>query len=343
MSKIIELGIWGSVFAVPNVVVDKGLKLASDVQLKVLLYILRNSDTQLTDELVAEKLSIHIDDVRDALEYWSQKGLPFVQGGGVPASESADILSDHAQEGVDNTQISSPDSKVTDDSARKKLKSLSRTIKPEPAYVAKRLKADKNLVLLLDEAQRILGKVLSNVDTATLIMLHDTDGLPVEVILMLMEYASSINRANLRFIERTGIEWGEEGIVTVALAEEKLKRYTENSDAFRRVSAVFGLKIGGTPTKKQLEFADTWVNVWGFSDDMLRLAYEMCVDRKGEMKMPYINGILKRFYEKGLKNPTEVSEAESSDNSPKKNKKLADKETASYDLDQYENKSMFDD
>lgn len=343
MSNIIELGIWGSVFAVPNVVVDKGLKLASDVQLKVLLYILRNSDTQLTDELVAEKLSIHIDDVRDALDYWSQKGLSFREGRVVPVPESTDILSDQDTDKADSSETSESDSQSSDENVRRKPKPLSRAIKPEPAYVAKRLKADKDLVLLLDEAQRILGKVLSNVDTATLIMLHDTDGLPVEVILMLMEYASGINRANLRFIERTGIEWGEEGIVTVALAEEKLRRYGENSEAFKRVSAVFGLKAGGTPTKKQLEFADTWVNVWGFSDDMLRLAYEMCVDRKGEMKMPYINGILKRFYEKGFKNPTEVSQAESSSDGSKKNKKREDKGVASYDLDQYESKSMFDD
>ena len=67
MSYKIDLGMWGSVFAVPTAVVDKGLKLASEAQLKVLLYILRNSDSQITDESVAEALGLHSDDVRDGI------------------------------------------------------------------------------------------------------------------------------------------------------------------------------------------------------------------------------------------------------------------------------------
>ena len=67
MSYKIDFGVWGSVFAVPTSVVDKGLKLASEAQLKVLLYILRSSGVTLTDESVAEALSLHPEDVRDAI------------------------------------------------------------------------------------------------------------------------------------------------------------------------------------------------------------------------------------------------------------------------------------
>ena len=43
MSYKIDLGAWGSIFAVPTALVDSHIKLASGAQLKVLLYILRNN------------------------------------------------------------------------------------------------------------------------------------------------------------------------------------------------------------------------------------------------------------------------------------------------------------
>ena len=43
MSYHINLGQWNSVFAVPASLVDQHIKLASEAQLKVLLYILRHS------------------------------------------------------------------------------------------------------------------------------------------------------------------------------------------------------------------------------------------------------------------------------------------------------------
>ena len=49
MSYTIDLGQWNSIFAVPASVVDNHIKLATEAQLKVLLYILRNSGTELDE------------------------------------------------------------------------------------------------------------------------------------------------------------------------------------------------------------------------------------------------------------------------------------------------------
>lgn len=158
---------------------------------------------------------------------------------------------------------------------------------------------------------------------------------------MLMEHCVQIDKGNMRYIERTGIQWASEGITTIGLAEEKIKRYSESSVAFSVVSAVFGLHLSGTPTKKQLEYADLWVNEWKFTEDMLRLAYEKCVDLKGELNLSYINGILRRWFEQGLRNPQEVSADISKSKAGKK--QTNSEQAPSYDIDEYEKKSIFDD
>ncbi len=342
MSFKIDFGAWGAVFAVPTAVVDKGLKLASEAQVKVLLYILRNSGNTLTDESVAQALSIHPDDVRDSVTYWADKGLLVCTSEVVTMPESVD--SDTATVPVQPSEVSRKADSTDTRAVSDKPRPVSRATKPELGYVAKRLRADKNLVFLMDEAQRILGKVLSNSDTATLVMLHDTDGLPVEVILMLMEHCVQIDKGNMRYIEKTGIQWASDGVTTISLAEEKIKRYSESSIAWNTVSVVFGMRLSGTPTKKQLEFSDQWINVWNFTEDMLRLAYEKCVDTKGDLSLSYINGILRRWYEQGFRNPDEVMNADKAKSANmKKQGSSSSAESASYDIDEYEKKSIFDD
>ncbi len=342
MSYKINFGVWGSVFAVPTAVVDNGLKLASEAQVKVLLYVLRHSGTTLTDESVAQALSFHPEDVRDAITYWADKGLLACTENALtlPVNSKSEDTSLSQNEAVVSSSVQST---VISQPSSDKPRPMSRATKPEPGYVAKRLRADKNLTFLMDEAQRVLGKVLSNSDTATLVMLHDTDGLPVEVILMLMEHCVQIDKGNMRYIEKTGIQWASDGVTTISLAEEKIKRYSESSVAWNTVSAVFGIHLSGTPTKRQLEYADQWINIWKFTESMLRLAYERCVDSKGELNLSYINGILRRWFEQGFRNPDEVISADKAKTTGRKKQESSYSESASYDIDEYEKKSIFDD
>ncbi len=340
MSYKLNLGAWGSVFAVPSAVVDEHLKVASANQLKVLLYLLKNNSVSIDNNTVGEALSMHPDDVGDALSFWVERGLLSSSIGEITPAESE---KSSAPEVVSITSSSSEDIE-----SRKPKRAVSRPVKPEPAHVARRLGSDDGLMMLMDEAQRIFGRVLSNNDAATLVMLHDTDGLPVDVILMLLQYCADNNNSSMRAVEKIGIEWGSEGINSVALAEEKIRTLTETYSYFNRVARTFGIKNVGSPTKKQLGFASCWVSTWSFSDDMLRLAYEKCVDTKGVLNMDYINGILKKWYKAGWKNPDEVvpespkNVSETASKTKSKKPKNAPESDASYDIEAYEKKSIFD-
>ena len=343
MSYKINLGLWGSVFAVPTSLVDNGLKLASDSQIKVLLYILRHNASPLTDELISQALGIHSEDVRDAIEYWNAKGL-FVTADNVMSIPESDKTSTGNVSVADSTaSTKEPELSVQTPKQDAPTRLVSRPTKPEPAYVARRKNTDKSISFLMDEAESILGRFLSQPDMATILMLHDTDGLPPEVILMLMEHCVQIGSGNMRYIEKTGINWAAAGINTISLAEEKIKSYSESTSAWNTAAAVFGINISGTPTQKQLEFADNWINKWRFSEAMLRLAYERCVDAKGEFKLAYINGILKRWNELSLKKVEDVISNEAKSNAKRKPVEKKDVQSASYDIDAYERKSIFDD
>ncbi|MBE6722502.1 MAG: helicase DnaB, partial [Ruminococcaceae bacterium] len=54
-----DSGIWNSVFAVPTAVVDYHLKLAGSVQLKALLWVLRQQGTAFTDNDLSQALGVN--------------------------------------------------------------------------------------------------------------------------------------------------------------------------------------------------------------------------------------------------------------------------------------------
>ena len=71
MSYTVNLGCWGSIFAVPTDIVDKYLKISGSAQLKVLLYILRHSGEQFELETIAQHLNMGTFDFKDCIEFWS--------------------------------------------------------------------------------------------------------------------------------------------------------------------------------------------------------------------------------------------------------------------------------
>ena len=79
----------------------------------------------------------------------------------------------------------------------------------------------------MESVSASLGRPVGHADTATLLYLVNTVGLPMEVILLGVGYAVSVNKANLRYAEKVLLSWADEGLVTVELAENHLKTLEE--------------------------------------------------------------------------------------------------------------------
>lgn len=333
----INLGQWNNIFAVPASVVDKHIKLASEAQLKVLLFLLRHAGKALDEAEISSALNISPEEVKNALEFWNERDVLALSEDSYVPSANSDASTTHKDE-----------KPVIAEQQQKKHTTPSRAQRPDPAFVSKLLKEDKYLASMLEEAQTILKKPLSPGDTATLVMLYDTFGLPCEVIAMLMVYLSANGSANMRAIEKIGLKWADNGVTTVSDAEREIERMTASKEAWRRASALFGIKNVGNPTSSQLEHADRWINTWGFNDEMLTEAYERCVNTKGEYSIRYIDGILRRWNEKNIKSLDALNAEESaakSRNKPASRSKgsMFSLEGASFDVSKYENNSLFDD
>ena len=340
MSYKINMGQWNSVFAVPVSVVDKHIKLANETHLKVLLYLLRNSDFDNTDETLAEALNISADEASNAVRFWIDREL--LQSNGCELSPP--INSETVVVASEKT-ISK-----TDETAKKPRTVPSRAQKPDPAFVSKLLKEDAILAGFLEDTQRALKKPLSNGDISTLVMLYDTYGLPCDVIAMLITHLSETGDANMRSIERIGLRWADEGIKTAEDAVIEIERMQNSREAWGSVSSLLGIRNVGHPTKSQTEHAYRWLYVWNFNDEMITEAYERCVNTKGEYNIRYINAILQKWNEKNIKSLDVLHKYEEKSKKSGKSKKARSEkgsvfsiDGASFDITKFENDSLFDD
>ena len=323
MSIFIDLGAWNSIFAVPTKVVDEGLKFSDGVKLKVLLYVLRNSGTSFDDSEISKATGVNVTDIPEALDYWVSMGIfNRIDNTLVPAKNEEEFVPVQ-QTPVQTVQmpqpvqpvnqpqqtVSQPEQPVQHTAVQekeqpdieqpeepKKVFTATRPQKPDFVFTAQRLAVDEELKMLVEETQTTLGKVLSNSDISTLLMLKDTCGLPLDVIFMLIHYCVSIDKGNIRTIENIG-----------------------------------------SPTKKQLEYGNKWVTEWKFSPEMLREAYERCVDTKGTMNFRYIDGILKRWHASNVHTIDELNKYEKSANKP------VERRESSFDIEELDRFHPLDD
>lgn len=348
MSIKINLGAWSSVFAVPSKIVDEGLKFSDGVKLKVLLFVLRNSGSELTDSDISSATGVNVTDIPEALDYWVSMGILQRNNNEYkPVQSKIEEKENFNAEPITASFINSEneikqnnnsvEEILSDVESSKQRFTVTRPQKPDYVFTSQRLAVDEELKILVSESQTALGKVLSNSDISTLLMLKDTCGLPLDVIIMLIQYCISIDKGNMRAIEKIGIAWADEGIDTLEAADNKIRKVKQMNKNFSVVSSAFGLKNAGSPTKKQLEYSEKWVGEWKFSPEMIRDAYERCVDSKGAMKFSYIDGILKRWNSNGIKNKKELKAFESSQNKNNSARKT------SYNIDELDKIDTLDD
>ncbi|MGI5963545.1 MAG: DnaD domain protein [Lawsonibacter sp.] len=182
---------------------------------------------------------------------------------------------------------------------------------PPPEYALEDITAelqqpDSSFPALCDAVERRLGKKLTANDLKALYTLYDHLSLPAEVILMLVGWCAEETerrygpgrRPSLSYISKEGFGWARRGIDTMERAEEHLRRLTRLRSREGEV-----LRLLDIPLRPLVEREKAYIEGWddmGFDDGALRLAYEKTVMKKQSMDWSYMNGILRRWHEKGL-------------------------------------------
>lgn len=171
---------------------------------------------------------------------------------------------------------------------------------------------------IVGEAQRRLGRTLSTEELKTLLSFTDYLRLPTDVVGLLLSYCiercrrRGVRAPSIRTIEKEAYRWVDEGIDNLETAsfyvQQQLQLHTRIAQ-LRLLLQIDQRRLTGT----EEQYLTSWIRM-GFSDEVIRIAYERTCLNTGALKWNYMNSILKSWHEKNLHTPREIADG---DNGPR--------------------------
>lgn len=179
-----------------------------------------------------------------------------------------------------------------------------------PSYSMKEIDTvaatNKSISGLFYQAETVLNKILSQSDMEMLYSFVDWLGLPVEVITMLLSYASKKGKTGRRYLETVAIDWAERGIDTFEAAEAYVMELEAIDSAERKIRNILGI-YDRALTATEKKYISAWCEDERISMDLIPIAYDRTVVNTGKLSLAYMNKILLTWAEEGFKKPEDVN------------------------------------
>ena len=165
---------------------------------------------------------------------------------------------------------------------------------------------DRPFQALYSEVQRVLGRTLNTEELKILLGFIRYLGLPGDVISVLVCYCKERARAkgnlrnpSLRSIEKEAYAWAERGIDTMEEAAAFITAQNVKNSRMGRLMQLLQIR-GRSLTAAEERYASAWLDM-GFDDEAIGMAYERTCLNTGGLSWAYMNKILQRWHEAGLK------------------------------------------
>lgn len=296
---------YSGVTVIPSEIIEDHLILCSASQLKVILCAYSLAGGLFDEKALSDSTGVSVNEVRDALSYWSDRGF-------VLRSEEEAVFFKSAETREIKKAAAS---EVKTEEASESISEISKKSKVSPNNpprlkydeICKRIGESEDIRILLNEAQLKLGRTIGTGDQSSLILLHDYYGLPIEVILSICEYAGSKGKsANMNYIYKVGTDWSQREIDTIEAADRELKKLESISSVWGSFAAEIRL-TGVHPTSSQEKYIRQWSDEWHFPLNMLVLAYDEMMLYKDKFSFSYIHKILSDWHKKGIDTPEKAA------------------------------------
>ncbi len=313
--------------AVSNCFIDEYMKDANDAQIKIYLFLLRASGTNLPAGVsdLADRFNLTENDVLRALKYWDKKKvitLLYDQEKNLTGIQIRDLDPVHPGAQV----LAYPHAEETA-VAEKPLREIpARAAAPEhaeaeaqqeepsrPVISAGQLREFKNspeTSVLIFAVEQYLGKPLSPTEMRSLYYMSDELGMTQDLIDYLVQYSVEGGHKSFRYMEEIARSWKEQGIATPKQAAAATRKYNKSV-----YSIMKQLGKNTDPAPKELSYIDSWVKEMGMPLNVILEACDRTVMNTEKRRFEYADSILKNWKEQGIKT---LNDVKALDNGPKK-------------------------
>ena len=308
--------------SLPLAFIDRYMPVCTPVYALIYIYGLRHSlsgGTGLSTQEIGEVFEILETDVLNAWKYWDAQGLVKMDSRGESLSIEFLPLPEQEKPG-DFSQEEKP-------------------VKPEPPmqifnvsvrpqYTVEELsfyqKQSADIARLFAHGEQTLAKMLTYHDLNVLFGFYEWLRLPMDVIIYLLDYCAGSGHRDLRYVEKVAIDWAERGINTT----EAAINYTQTFDRdFRAIMKALG-HPSAFPSPTQRKYMQKWLKEYEMPVELILEACDKTSVQIGKPKLTYVDKIISRWHEKGIKSLEGVAAAEADWQKAEKMAEEADRQRA---------------
>ncbi len=268
-------------------------------QLRVLLWLANDMSLLHKPTQLAKLAQTTTAGVTDALEFW--------RGCGVLEGEAAQAMPVARKKSNAATVAATPKrEKIEQDipTPRAPLQRADELPTYTTTELADMLEQRESLRGLVDESQKLFGKIFTAHELNILLGMVDYLCLSEEYILLLLAHCKRVEMKSLRNVEKYAISLLDEGVTTATQLDAHLQQAEARHTLEGRVRAMFGINTRSF-TSKEKKMLDAWIG-FGYGEEIIRMAYEVTVNATGNASIPYANSILTRWHEAGMKTSEDV-------------------------------------
>ncbi len=324
---------------VENIFIDVYMPMANGTYVQVYLlgykYSLDNDpNMSVNNTSIAKQLNIPLADVLAAWDFWESKHIIKKH-----KSENEDennytvefvnlkqLYIDNNYKAVRNTSSSSADSNKESTTQNKPN---SYTCSPADLVEANKVPEIRNMFV---DITKIIARELAPNEKAKVIELLYKYNIDPPLIVEAFKYSKKQNKVRHILSYSSGIirTWYDKGIFSVEQLQEYLLKQGERYGLYSRVFKALGFG-SRQASEAEMKIMDSWVDKFKFDIDVI-LAACTSSSKTANPSINYINGILKNWHEKGVK---QVSDIDRLDQKPKdtnsyiKNKSVNSTQTSS--------------
>ena len=184
-----------------------------------------------------------------------------------------------------------------------------------PSYsetdVLEAMDTDNSFHSLYGEVQRLLGRTLNTEELKILLGFVRYLGFSADVISVLICYCKdrarqkgSLRNPSLRTIEKEAYAWTKQNIKTVEDASAFIQAQNVRNSRLSRLMSLLQIR-GRNLTAAEERYAQSWLDM-GMEEEVLAMAYERTCLNTGGLNWAYMNKILQRWNQQGLRTAEEV-------------------------------------
>ena len=289
MSTIRILSASPAATAVPDRFLDEYMPRANGEFVKIYLYLLRASQRASVETIsrLADHLHYTEQDVLRALRYWEAEKLLTLE---TEDDVITGISLQNPPQAASEEEITLP---APDENGRRRIS----------AARVKELKETADVKELLFVAQQYLKRMLTPTEIQKLLYFYDELHFTADLIEYLIEYCVMRGHDHIRYIEKVGINWFEEGIRTVKDARNAVTSY--HKDYYDILKA---LGQGGRhPIEAEITLMKKWIDVYHFPMEIIEEACTRTVLNTKQPSVRYADGILTSWHTDGVRTKDDIA------------------------------------